>query len=129
MLDEAARILAAYKELRDFRLNDVLEVGVLGVWISHRKARYSLEWNYRSFDISNIEILLYRNIELSIYTYRVERVWPSIPWHPPAFYADIILNESFDVSNIEIVSTTRWVRGRAGASLSTRRFCVRESVR
>ena len=28
MLDEAARILGAYKELRDFRLNDVLEVGV-----------------------------------------------------------------------------------------------------
>lgn len=29
MLDEAARILGAYKELRDFRLNDVLEVGVV----------------------------------------------------------------------------------------------------
>ena len=34
------------------------------------------------------KVSIYRNIELSIHR-NIERVMPSIPWHPRAFYAAI----------------------------------------
>ena len=45
-----------------------------------------------------------RNIELWICS--IERALPSVPLHPSGFYGDIIpvLNESFDASNIGMVS-------------------------
>ena len=57
-------------------------------------------------------MLRYRieRLDISKYQYRISiyliehifKFLPSIPWHPRAFYADV-LNESLDVSNIEIV--------------------------
>ena len=56
--------------------------------------------------VSKVSISKYVTFDISC---RVERVFPSIPGHPRVWFADIMLDEKFGVSNIEIVSIVFFV--------------------
>ena len=50
----------------------------------------SRNFNMSKFDISKIDTSKYqiRYVEISISIYHIDRVLPSIPWHPRVSYAD-----------------------------------------